>query len=265
MIPQIQIRTIRVALLGIVLGFSIAPCYGQAMTDRQACKVEMETFPLQSTHEVHFVKEGLLVDLPKQKQVTLAYTNMSKVDFSLGIWQWSPETISLHMRNEKNVYTFTFPSDADLAKLRTLQSALNTLMQDAQQGKPFICSNDPRDLDNALVDFQQKTSAWRALSTKPEISEEVYKDRLLAEDALKKRDLPGAVTYYEAGVTSDPTWEQGWYNVALVYAELQDYFDAARCMKHYVILVPDAPDVRAAKDNIILWEAKAAQRESSTR
>ena len=206
MIPQIQIRTIGVVLLGIVLGFGIAPCHGQNMTDRQACKVEMETFPLQSTHEVHFVKEGLLVDLPKHKQVT---------------------------------------------------HALNTLMQDAQQGKPFICSNDPRDVASALDDFQQKTSAWRALSTKPEISEEVYKDRLLAEDALKKRDLPGAVTYYEAGVTSDPTWAQGWYNVALVYAELQDYSDAAGCMKHYVILVPDAPDVRAAKDNIILWEAKA--------
>jgi regulator of sirC expression with transglutaminase-like and TPR domain len=74
---------------------------------------------------------------------------------------------------------------------------------------------------------------------------------------LKSKDLNGAALHYEAGVSSDPTWAQGWYNVALVYAELQDYFDAAQCMQHYVMLVPDAQDVRAAKDNIILWEAKA--------
>jgi len=108
------------------------------------------------------------------------------------------------------------------------------------------------------ANFQQKADAWRALATKPEVSEEVYKDRLLAEDALKSRDLSGAATHYEAGVASDPTWAQGWYNVALVYAELNDYLDAADCMKRYIILLPNAPDARAAKDNIILWEAKAS-------
>jgi hypothetical protein len=41
---------------------------------------------------------------------------------------------------------------------------------------------------------------------------------------------------------------------------MKDYFNAAVCMKHYVALVPDAPDVRTAKDNIILWEAKAAKK-----
>ena len=45
----------------------------------------------------------------------------------------------------------------------------------------------------------------------------------------------------------------------MLYAEQNDYLDAAQCMKHYVILMPDAPDAREAKDNIILWEAKAPQ------
>ena len=78
----------------------------------------------------------------------------------------------------------------------------------------------------------------------------------MAEDALKNRDLRGAAKFYETGIASDPTWAQGWYNAALVYAELNEYSDAADFMKHYVVLMPDAPDVQPAKDNIILWEAK---------
>lgn len=90
---------------------------------------------------------------------------------------------------------------------------------------------------------------------------EVYKNRLLAEDALKNKDLNAAVKFYEDGIAASPTWDQGWYNAALVYAEMQDYFNAAVCMKQYVILAPAAPDGRAAKDSIILWEAKAASKQ----
>ncbi len=137
--------------------------------------------------------------------------------------------------------------------------ALLQLAQEAHQGHAFVCSDNPQDYAGALADFQRKTAPWRALPAKPEISEDAYRNRLLAEDALKNHDLNGAALYYEAGIASDPTWAQGWYNVALVYAELKNFIDASDCMKHYVVLMPDAPDARAAKDNIILWEAKAPQ------
>ena len=133
--------------------------------------------------------------------------------------------------------------------------ALSRVLYDTLHGHMLPWSASPAE---ESANFQQKADAWRAFATKPEVSEEVYKDRLLAEDALKSRDLSGAATHYEAGVASDPTWAQGWYNVALVYAELNDYLDAADCMKRYIILLPNAPDARAAKDNIILWEAKAS-------
>lgn len=145
--------------------------------------------------------------------------------------------------------------DNGVENARRTVDALNRLIYDTLHGHMLPWSASPAE---ESANFQQKADAWRALATKPEVSEEVYKDRLLAEDALKSRDLSGAATHYEAGVASDPTWAQGWYNVALVYAELNDYLDAADCMKRYIILLPNAPDARAAKDNIILWEAKAS-------
>jgi hypothetical protein len=48
----------------------------------------------------------------------------------------------------------------------------------------------------------------------------------------------------------------------LIYAEQQDYFDAAFYMKHYLILLPDATDAQAAKEKLLLWEAKAEEANS---
>ena len=233
----------------------------QVLTPRQACLIAKETIPLRAPVEyrqVHFVKEGLLLDIGKKNHATLAYADIKKIDFSPGAFFHSE--IYIHMRDKRGSYFFQFMlTQASNDKVQALQTALESLAEAAQQGKTFVCSDDPEDYADDLTDFQQKTASWRALTTKPAVSEEVYKDRLLAEDALKNKDLNGAVKYYELGVASDPTWDQGWYNAALVYAELGNYFDAAQCMKHYVTLMPDAADARAAKDNIILWEAKAPQ------
>jgi hypothetical protein len=45
----------------------------------------------------------------------------------------------------------------------------------------------------------------------------------------------------------------------LIYADQQDYFDAAFYMRHYLILLPDAPDSAAAKEKLLLWDAKAEE------
>ena len=107
--------------------------------------------------------------------------------------------------------------------------------------------------------FEQAAAAWRALPVKPPISDDVTKKRLLAEDAISQKDIGSAVRYYEEGVALDPTWAPGWFNVALLYAEQNDYVDAASSMKRYLILLPDAPDASAANDKVLLWEAKAEE------
>ncbi len=48
----------------------------------------------------------------------------------------------------------------------------------------------------------------------------------------------------------------------MIYAEQQDYFDAAFYMRHYLILLPEATDAQAAKEKLLLWEAKAEEANS---
>jgi tetratricopeptide (TPR) repeat protein len=270
--------------LFIFLGIAVSPVHAQfakrtgsqiaasqaapPLTGRQACASERSIFPLRfnsphgAIHGVHFVKDGLLLDLHKNKQEFLPYAEISKIDFSPGAF--SHADLYVHMNGKRGSYFLEFLlTQASNDTVVSLQRALITMAQLSNQGHPFLCSDNAQDFAEALVDFQQKTASWRALSTKPAISEDVYKFRLLAEDSLKNRDLNAAANYYEQGIDSDPTWAQGWYNAALVYAELKQYADAADSMKHYVALLPDAPDVQPAKDNIILWEAKAPRTSAS--
>jgi hypothetical protein len=137
--------------------------------------------------------------------------------------------------------------------------ALNHLAEAAHAGRICDCTRDVAHTKAELDTFAQSTAAWRAMSPKPTLSDEVIKKRLLAEDAIEHKHLGAAVGYYDAGVALDPTWAQGWYNAALLYAEQQDYFDAAARMNHYLILLPEAPDAATAKEKLLLWEAKAEE------
>jgi hypothetical protein len=107
--------------------------------------------------------------------------------------------------------------------------------------------------------FTQQAAAWRAMATKPPIPEAVRLHRLLAEDALKKNQPEEALDHYENGLLAYPTWPQGWFNAALIAAELGRYADAVEKMRAYLELVPDAQDAQSARDQIAIWQYKAGQ------
>jgi hypothetical protein len=141
-----------------------------------------------------------------------------------------------------------------------LVQALNKFVRNAHAGHAYDChSTTPAVAAKELADFQKKAAAWRAMDPKPPVSDEVTKKRLLAEDAVQEKNFGYAVDYYNDGVTIDPAWAPGWYNAALISAELKDYAAAALYMKHYLILLPDASDAAAAKEKVLLWEAKAEE------
>jgi tetratricopeptide (TPR) repeat protein len=108
-------------------------------------------------------------------------------------------------------------------------------------------------------EFQAKADAWRALPAKPPLSDGVRMHLLVAEDAFKQKDFDKAIEEYEAGLTINPLWPEGQYNVALLYGEEQDYEDAARHMRAYLELEPDAPDAKAVRDQMLLWQGKTSQ------
>jgi hypothetical protein len=55
----------------------------------------------------------------------------------------------------------------------------------------------------------------------------------------------------------DPTWAQGWFNAALVAAQLNLFSDAILYMQNYLEVAPDAADAASARDQIKVWKYKA--------
>lgn len=240
------------------------------ISDREACQRMKNLLPLsqrysgpatgKSTRKViatQLTRMGFILSAQKAPDIPIAYVDVAnvagtyynQVSFDVrGIHQW------IEIDNDT-------PTRGDERK--QLSEAIAHLAGVAKTGKNIDCSAKVSDSDKAdLDDFARDTAGWRALSTKPMLSDEVIKKRLLAEDAIQHQNLQAASSYYEAGVAINPTWAQGWYNAALLYGELQKYSEAAFDMKHYLILLPDAPDAAQAKERLLLWEAKAEEARS---
>ena len=131
----------------------------------------------------------------------------------------------------------------DVAK--SLAAALNSLREFAN------------DAESPLRTFPQRAETWRALASKPPIPEEVRTQRLLAENAVQEKKPEEALVHYETGLELYPTWPQGYFNAALIAAELGYHAEAVEHMKAYLELVPDAPDAQSARDQIVIWQYKA--------
>ena len=146
--------------------------------------------------------------------------------------------------------TWADPSAGGREAFGPYADALNWLAAHAR-------GDDRAQIEAEWRDFQQKAALWRSAATHPPLSDEVRMHRLVAEDALNKKDFNKAIEEYEAGLKIEPLWPEGHYNAALLYGELEDYEDAAWHMRHYLELRPDAPDAAAARDQMLLWQGKA--------
>jgi len=109
----------------------------------------------------------------------------------------------------------------------------------------------------AGAEFEAAAARWRDARPKPPLSSEGERMRILAESAFRERDAAAAAEYYEAALDSDPTWPNGNFNVALLLAERQDFGGAAHYMRRYLLLVPDSPDAKVAREKLIVWEEKS--------
>lgn len=153
------------------------------------------------------------------------------------------------------------------ASAQAFADALNRLSAYARAYDPAKqrfarpCGEEAR--EGYWKDFQQKAATWRALTPRPSLAEDVRQPRLLAEDAFKQKQFETAAEEYEEGLEIDPLWPQGHFNAALLYAELKDYEDAIWHMRAYLELLPDAPDAQEARDQVLLWQGKMKQQETT--
>jgi hypothetical protein len=114
--------------------------------------------------------------------------------------------------------------------------------------------------EGAETIFVNEAKRYREMPVKPALPEKVQQYRVAAEDAFNNKDFVKALEYYRKGLAVESLWPQGQFDAAMLAGELHQYEEAALYMKHYLELVPDAADAKAARENIYLWEGKAKEK-----
>lgn len=145
--------------------------------------------------------------------------------------------------------------------LQSGDSATHKQLVDAFNMLVYIYLNPP---DPEGGQFPAMAEAWRAGNRSP-LSEAGNTHRVLAENAVREKNVRMMIYHFEAALAYDPTWPEGNFNLALALGEqsgaeqvyLSYYALAAHYMKRYLLLVPDSPDAQAAQEKIIIWEDKA--------
>jgi tetratricopeptide (TPR) repeat protein len=111
--------------------------------------------------------------------------------------------------------------------------------------------------DPAASAFAPEAKRYLQAGIPTELPESVRRYRVQAEAAVKEKRFIDAAESYDQALRDAPWWPQGHFNLALIYGELELYPEAMAEMRKYLLLTPDAPNVRAAQDKIYEWEAKA--------
>ena len=120
-----------------------------------------------------------------------------------------------------------------------------------------------KELGDALKLADDKTSKkvcgsiCRIMSMDPRLSElpeEARKYALRGDVLTEEGKFEGAVKEYLQAVQSAPYIAKLYFNTAMIYGELKRHPQAIRNMKTYLLLAPEAPNARAAKDQIYKWE-----------
>lgn len=118
----------------------------------------------------------------------------------------------------------------------------------------------PRYAQELELRFQEIVHQYRSNPQKPAFPEEARRFRVQAEAAVRDKRLEEAIQRYGDTLKIAPWWPEGRFNRALMLAELKRYSEAMREMKRYLLLVPEAPNARAAQDKIYEWEGEVARR-----
>ena len=119
------------------------------------------------------------------------------------------------------------------------------------------------ELGDALKVADDKTSKkicgsiYRIMSMDPRLSElpeEARKYALRGDVMTEEGKFGEAVKEYRKAVQAAPYIAKLYFNTAMIYGELKRHSQAIRSMKSYLNLAPEAPNARAAKDQIYKWE-----------
>ena len=105
--------------------------------------------------------------------------------------------------------------------------------------------------------FKQAADQYLAMAVKPKLPDDVETYSIQATTAIASKNFKTAVDLYTKGLNLAPWWASGYYNRALVLAELNADDAAIIDMKRYLYLRPDAPNASVVKHKIAEWGTPA--------
>jgi len=150
--------------------------------------------------------------------------------------------------------------------LKTLKPFIASKMESADRLKAQRRHKEAlNELGDALKVADDKTSKeicgsiYRIMSMDPRLSvlpEEARKYALRGDVLTEEGKFGEAVKEYRKAVQAAPYIAKLYFNTAMIYGELKRHPQAIRYMKTYLQLAPEAPNVRAAQDQIYKWEFK---------
>jgi hypothetical protein len=120
----------------------------------------------------------------------------------------------------------------------------------------FLLQQQYKDVFNKkLARFEPVAAEYRLSKTKPRMPEEQRKLVVQADASREKREYAKAIEQYQKAIEADPVAYPGAYNnLALLSAQVDQFYQAVFYMKHYLLLVPGDKDARASQDKIYEWE-----------
>ncbi len=248
--------------------------FGLLMVALLACPAYGEKTPQSQAEAMQWIQESMnaakITNVKLQDGFIHGYCGdcTSGTDFSIPLFEVSSASISYPKMTKNDVvvtyYTFPyltqgpgrlhwtstwFSADKYGEEFRGALLYLSKLaMKDAEAG-----------LGSYLQDFKSKAVAWQQMAVKPALPEEARRHQVLAEYAYKNKDVAKAIMEYTAALNIYPYWPDGQSNVANLCAELgtrRGYDLAVFHMQVYLMLVPNAPDAKAAQDSIFIWADK---------
>ena len=197
---------------------------------------------------------GEVRETGKQTDFSIPFDQMTQltVDWKrFGQWEWSGGLSYQLLSNEKPLdiggFSVDFMSKDDA--LACVDALLIT------RAAASVSATEEPD----FAAFTAEAAAWRMKTPRPAMSDEALTYKLVAEDAFKRKDFPGALKAYGDALERHPMWPDGHYNAALLAGEAEDYELAASHMRRYLALAPDAKDAARAREKLLLWQHKASQ------
>lgn len=102
----------------------------------------------------------------------------------------------------------------------------------------------------------QTCQPWIAQKNWPPMPEEVRQHKVLAENAYQESNFDEAIGQYYEALQIYPCWPDAWRKRGLMQAQSRYYRGAINSIRHYLALVPDAPDASDLRDKLIIWRDK---------